>query len=223
MAGFLVTPEGRKFPVEDGLVIGRVPECDIVIEDSKSSRRHARLIVAGGVVEIEDLGSSNGTFLNGARITKRVLRAGDTVQIGTTALRFETQAAPEPAAPPLAVPAGHELSFDDEPMDDGPPVRVQRKASPPPEREVEVLEFVDEVVEVLKRESSSPEFATRKPTAPVVRETGRGVLQFASRRESKSLLGDDLAQMSTGMRALLILGALVLAGAVGYLAMRLAQ
>jgi hypothetical protein len=60
--------------VHDGFVIGRVAGCDLVIDDTKASRRHARLVVDAGVVEVEDLESSNGTLLNEKPVTRRVLR-----------------------------------------------------------------------------------------------------------------------------------------------------
>lgn len=231
MSGFLVLPDGRTVTVEDGMVIGRV-HCEIEIDDTKASRRHARLIVSGGVVEIEDLGSSNGTLLNGKKVERRMLRDGDVVQIGTTSLRYtERQEAepPKPAVPatPSSPAAGDELSFEDDlSFDEDSPIVTPpppKRATPPAaKKNVEVLEFVDEVVEVIKRESASPEFATRKPTSTVQR-TGRDVLQFNKGTDSKGLLGDDLSQMSTGMRALLVVGVLAIAVALGYIAMRVVQ
>ncbi|HLQ38347.1 MAG TPA: FHA domain-containing protein, partial [Planctomycetota bacterium] len=82
MSGFLVFTDGRRQPVRDGMTLGRVAGNDVVVDDTKASRKHARVIVAGGVVEIEDLGSSNGTQLNGKPVTRRVLRSGDAIQIG---------------------------------------------------------------------------------------------------------------------------------------------
>ena len=63
------------------------------IKDTKASRQHARLISQGGVVEIEDLDSSNGTLLNGKPVQKRMLRHGDVIKIGTTEIRFDEQPA----------------------------------------------------------------------------------------------------------------------------------
>ena len=80
MAAFLVRSDGTKVAIEDGMIVGRVKGCALVIEDAKISRRHARLISSGGVVEVEDLKSSNGTLMNGHRITKRMLRDGKSVK-----------------------------------------------------------------------------------------------------------------------------------------------
>lgn len=104
MSGYLQLGDGRVVPVRDGLVIGRVAGCDCVIDDGKASRRHARLVVEAGVVEIEDLKSSNGTLLNGKPVERRLLRAGDEIQIGKTVIVYRdgtppgTRAASAPAA-----------------------------------------------------------------------------------------------------------------------------
>ncbi len=73
-------------------VIGRAKICDIVLNDPRVSRRHARLISKGESVAIEDLGSSMGTFVNGGRITGRQsLRAGDLVAIGRFTLKLTAE------------------------------------------------------------------------------------------------------------------------------------
>jgi diguanylate cyclase (GGDEF)-like protein len=72
------------------IVIGRAAEADIRLDDDGVSRAHCKLRVRDGVVEVEDLGSRNGTFCNGARIAAvQTLHEGDKLQIGeTTILRF---------------------------------------------------------------------------------------------------------------------------------------
>ena len=92
----------RNLPVRDGFTIGRVAPADLVIDDSKASRRHARIVVDNGVVEIEDLGSSNGTLLNGKPVTRRVLRGGDQLQIGKTVFTFREGEVPGGSAPKAA-------------------------------------------------------------------------------------------------------------------------
>ncbi|HEX6813249.1 MAG TPA: FHA domain-containing protein [Planctomycetota bacterium] len=88
VSGYLSLSDGRTLPVSNGVVVGRVAGCDLVINDAKASRRHARFVVESGVVEIEDLGSSNGTLLNNKPVTRRMLRDGDQVQIGKTIITF---------------------------------------------------------------------------------------------------------------------------------------
>ena len=66
--------------------IGRASECELVLKDSRVSRRHARLHARGGVLVLTDLGSTNGTRVNGHRVTEVVLGAGDQIQIGDTSI-----------------------------------------------------------------------------------------------------------------------------------------
>lgn len=73
--------------------IGRAPECELVLKDNRVSRRHARLAPRDGVLILTDLGSTNGTRVNGHRVTEVVLGAGDRVQIGETSLVVETAGA----------------------------------------------------------------------------------------------------------------------------------
>ena len=81
---------GEAFGIGPGLVIGRALACEVTIEDSYASGRHARLYDRDGHVYIEDLNSTNGTYVNGARVSaQQELRAGDTVRIGDTELRFD--------------------------------------------------------------------------------------------------------------------------------------
>jgi hypothetical protein len=83
---------GQTFGVGPGLVIGRALACEITIEDSYASGRHARLYDRDGHVYIEDMNSTNGTHVNGSRVsTQQLLRPGDVVRIGDTELRFENE------------------------------------------------------------------------------------------------------------------------------------
>ena len=75
---------GASFTLEgDQLTIGRDSVNEIVINDAEISRRHARLTFQGGKYVLEDLGSTNGTFVNGQRLAgPRVLKAGEVVSFG---------------------------------------------------------------------------------------------------------------------------------------------
>lgn len=68
--------------------LGRSKECDIPVDDASVSRRHAELRVEDGAVWIVDLGSTNGTEVNGARVDRALLRDGDRIVVGQTELRF---------------------------------------------------------------------------------------------------------------------------------------
>ena len=84
-------------------VIGRHSECDIAIADSRLSRRHARILKAGGKFLLEDLGSSNGTDLNGEPLFEPAeLRNGDRISFGGLNAEVEVLAAAEPKASPAA-------------------------------------------------------------------------------------------------------------------------
>jgi pSer/pThr/pTyr-binding forkhead associated (FHA) protein len=71
-------------------VIGRSPGSDIVIGDDFVSALHAKIYQKGNEVVVEDLGSTNGTILNGDRLrTPSTLRPGDTIDIGTVRLEVD--------------------------------------------------------------------------------------------------------------------------------------
>jgi hypothetical protein len=88
--GWIVLPDGHRVPVGDEpIVIGRLPECAIPLADANVSRRHAELRRDGTGVVIEDLGSTNGTRVNGVVVRSRRLADGDLVTVGITTFRFE--------------------------------------------------------------------------------------------------------------------------------------
>ena len=104
---------GRRFPVDAQLLLGR-EGADVTIEDPLVSRRHALVRVAGSGLEIEDLGSLNGTWVNGERLAGSMrLSAGDVVRIGSAVLEVEhdpvatrgTVLAPSPRDGTVAQPA----------------------------------------------------------------------------------------------------------------------
>ncbi len=76
----------------DTLTVGRDPACDLTLDSPLVSRRHARLERAGPSHILIDLGSTNGTFVNSERIDRRVLSAGDIVQIGPYRLTYQPAA-----------------------------------------------------------------------------------------------------------------------------------
>jgi DNA-binding CsgD family transcriptional regulator len=82
---------GRVLPLTTGsTLIGRSTKADLQLDDDGVSRRHAKLVIGDeGVVNLIDLDSTNGTFLNGARIDVAIVREGDRIQIGPDAtLRY---------------------------------------------------------------------------------------------------------------------------------------
>ncbi len=95
---------GRRVEVNGEVVIGR-EDAGLTIEDAEMSRRHAVVRVSGSAVEIEDLGSRNGTYVNGTRITGMTrLNGGDSIKVGTTVIEFDAPRAAETVASPVAAP-----------------------------------------------------------------------------------------------------------------------
>lgn len=77
---------GRSYPLQGPVTIGRSPECDIRINDPGLSRVHVRLVPGEDGVQVEDLDSTNGTFVNDRRVLREKARMGD--EIGLDKLRF---------------------------------------------------------------------------------------------------------------------------------------
>jgi len=83
-----------------GAIIGRSPDCDVVIGVRKVSAKHARIAQDGAQFFVEDLGSSNGTFVNGRRISSRlVLRPGDRLELFGVVLEYQVDGADAGAGP----------------------------------------------------------------------------------------------------------------------------
>jgi pSer/pThr/pTyr-binding forkhead associated (FHA) protein len=81
---------GTVIEIMDEATLGRAPTADVRIEDSFASSAHARIFPRGESMYIEDLGSTNGTYLNERQLrTVEELRAGDTIRIGETEYRYQ--------------------------------------------------------------------------------------------------------------------------------------
>ena len=96
---------GRSYPLVGPVTVGRSAECEVQLSDDGLSRRHARMGPAADGVRLEDLGSSNGTRVNGEPVLRAVLRAGDEVGFDTVRFRLVETG----AVGPVHVPAtqGH--------------------------------------------------------------------------------------------------------------------
>jgi len=85
--------DGRRHEIEKRrVVIGRSKDCDIQVADPNVSRRHAEVRQEGAAHWVVDLGSTNGTEVNGRRLKRAKLRPGDTITVGSTELVFEREA-----------------------------------------------------------------------------------------------------------------------------------
>jgi len=87
------------------LVVGRAVTSDVPIYDPTISRRHAEIVLTESGVRVTDLGSSNGTFLNGAKITEAEAGANDVVTFGKVAFRVKEVTAPVPRPQVVPTPA----------------------------------------------------------------------------------------------------------------------
>jgi hypothetical protein len=88
-AARVVGNDGRSYPLSIGsTVIGRGDQANLRLADVGISRRHARLDFDGAQVVLTDLGSTNGTMVNGQRVSAVALNPGDVIQFGTTTLTF---------------------------------------------------------------------------------------------------------------------------------------
>lgn len=81
---------GKRYPlIDQANVVGRSPTVQIIINEASVSRQHARFLLMGEQVMLEDMGSSNGTFVNDARVQNGVqLKDGDIIRLGTVLLKF---------------------------------------------------------------------------------------------------------------------------------------
>jgi hypothetical protein len=143
--------QGAERPIESGTTIGR-EGCDITLVDPDVSRRHAAIRIAAGEVTIEDLGSTNGTLVNGETITQpRTLRDGDEVRIGSASWRLRAPAAAtrlsdvpkeatpasqattlRPAATPAPEPPRPEPPTEEAPRAPSEAARAPSEAAPAP-------------------------------------------------------------------------------------------
>jgi hypothetical protein len=85
-AAMLVTPDGKAHELRDGMRIGRDPSNDLVVHDGRVSRSHARIVLEGKSFAIEDVGSTNGTFVDGVAVKRANLAAGMRLIFGETVI-----------------------------------------------------------------------------------------------------------------------------------------
>lgn len=94
----------RLFPLSSNItVIGRRHDCDLCVPLTLVSRRHCKLSKNNQVVNIRDLGSRNGTFLNGKRVKEAAINAGDYIGVGSLTFLLQVDGKPENVVPPAQI------------------------------------------------------------------------------------------------------------------------
>ncbi len=89
-AGSIVLPTGDRFTLTESVItIGRHPDSNLVLADPNVSRNHAEIRPQGDKYALVDLGSTNGSRVNGVRVSSQVLNDGDELMFGNTRMRFE--------------------------------------------------------------------------------------------------------------------------------------
>ncbi|RUL86099.1 FHA domain-containing protein [Tautonia sociabilis] len=156
----LVVLQGRSavktIRLADGVTtLGRQDGCELVVRSSQVSRRHCQLFEKKGLLLVKDLGSANGTFVNGDRIEEqRVLEPGDELMVGPIKFRVEKATAAAPDAPGAVAEVKPSDTAVPEPVD-----------APIPLDEDDVLEFVTGMAD--EPESPPPAKASKpEPKAP---------------------------------------------------------
>jgi len=136
---------GRTYPLDEPvLTLGRDPRNDVVVDHPQVSRRHARIIRQSNAWVIEDMDSTNGTFVNGTRVTEpRALTQGDTIELSeAVALMVRKQVpakeeARRPASGPPSAPPRDQAVSRNVPSPEPVPPSIERASSgrtAPPER-----------------------------------------------------------------------------------------
>ena len=140
----------QQYPISQEItIVGREAINDLVVNDPEVSRRHCRLMLDKGGYLIEDLGSTNGTFVNGQRVTSPVpLYHGDTIELGKSGrIIFSVTPKVAPAVSSAQPAPLATESMDDEEEDAEPivaPIKKSRSQNQPIVRQTELVEEVDE-------------------------------------------------------------------------------
>ena len=168
--------------------MGRLDTNDIPVKDTKASREHAKIYKQGDQYAIVDLNSSNGTFVNGEKITKRILKPGDVIEIGVVKMRFED---PEAEAAKTAAAKG-----------------AGRKS----------LDEAFSAAQKGETQGAGAAAAAGGATAKDVVMRGHKPLQFSRVKPGKPILGFDFDQMSDVGRLIVYIGLVAVFAGLMYVA-----
>ncbi|MBL8897387.1 MAG: FHA domain-containing protein [Planctomycetes bacterium] len=208
----------KTFALRDGDCVGRVKGVAIVLAHESVSRKHAAIHIDGERVEVEDLGSSNGTFVNDRQIVRQSLAPGDRVRFGRVALRFEAgdaglPLAPEPSASASkateAAPLRADFGADDWADDDELVLPGDEPAPVVAEPQIEVR---------ARPSAEAPRPMASAATGTVEEAPRQRVLQYRKVEAGGGLLAQDLSQWGWLARAAAIVVVLALSAGLFLLA-----
>jgi len=219
---------GREFTFEQPqVVIGRTEECDVVLYDPGVSRRHARIFAEGTAYFVEDMGSSNGTKVNGSVVKKQQLSHGDAVALGPVVFSFNLKLG-DGTDPRVPIAAPLDMADDQGTRIVAAPKPVKRAALAPPDASSDELNKMQRhttrSLDSLPRKISKDPAVSAGRMAPALAVSrSRGGLTAAERariRREQPGLGGTLRlfwlEAPPFVRgALLSLGALSLLGIAG--------
>ena len=179
MAAALVIREGQgagsEYPLDGEVVLGRERgSADLVLDDPGVSRRHAAIRADGARITVTDLGSSNGTYANGRRITgAAVLADGDEIELGGTVISVHARS---PAPPPPRAPRPPSAASAPSPPAANPPASAAasttRAISPPSPRSSSAPSRSSSSSPAPARPSSSPSPARSPPSSSATWASG---------------------------------------------------
>src|SRR5262245_31697008 len=129
----------------DGVTsLGRHDDCIVRIKSSQVSRRHCELLEVDGRLTVRDLGSSNGTFVNGKRVLgQQVLKVGDELTVGTVTLRVATLGQPVAASHPQAAKPGDTAVVEALPVEDDDEFEIEFDEDAPTAQAIEAIPLAD--------------------------------------------------------------------------------
>ena len=229
--------KGKRFPLGKITGLGRLKSCDIPIKDHKASRTNTKIEQGREGFFLEDLGSSNGTFLNDEKIEKVRLTQGDLVKIGKTVFRFENPASPAPQ------PSPKQPSPAPKPADPAFPGSLATMETPPSgtpapaAQEVDKDGLDDDIEEIdlggdetdfegppvrAPRLEAAGDASTPKPRPAYVSRVPLSPPKSGSRRP-RTFFFQDISQRSGSFRAVIYIGVIALMGLLAYLAYYLAS
>jgi pSer/pThr/pTyr-binding forkhead associated (FHA) protein len=129
---FLPNGERREFRLSNSVtVIGRREDCTLRVPSNDVSRTHCQVAMTNGSVQVRDLGSSNGTYVNNKRVLEAPLKAGDRLRVGPITFTLQIDGKPRSIKPPTLVKKPPAKAHSDDPTRMPPAETVQKPAPVP--------------------------------------------------------------------------------------------